>query len=325
VSQASNAKDFFEVFSFAYLRLDDNTVIDVCNISLYNINMNLSKSETRLRHAHIDSVLDETIHNLEDNKNVAAYMDPAMRGKLAKMIGSAFVLNAKHDTLSIPKSYRSSDAIPIVALQATERPILGAGFGTMTPTQRSSLSSWPEPPSTYERIVAQNEGKQKIGGRSGSMVGTRAYVGNVIAYGNLVAPEQENGVGAKQAYWIYGRPVVAMLANHDGNFAPDIKHSGTVVHEFVHVDQFQRLPIRPVTPDAGDRLRAHATNELEAFHHAAYYELGLTRSDDPRYKDNNAVINNAPVEHKRLQYADPARPFDAPPAFMNWLTEVGAI
>ena len=292
--------------------------------------MHFFESESRRRHHYIDSVVAETLDNLKYNENVADRMDSDMRHTVTEGLGDVFIPNVRNNVISIPKAYKDTDSTPIVAANRDEKLILGEGFGSLTPYQEQQIIAQTTPLQFADHIseikaaLLGGEGQQDIN-RDMSVMGLRAYVGAFAMSASFLIHRSETAVPQRIDRWLIGRSVVALLADRDGVFSRGPSLTGGLVHEFIHVIQQNNEPLMPVITDTDLSLRIRASRELEAYHHAAWYERGLFESSDPRYSGNNDVYVNALIESRRLKENDLVKPYDADGEFLEWLVEMGAV
>jgi len=292
--------------------------------------MNFISGESRDRHIYIDTLVEETLYNLENNQSVSSQMDRTTRLGIVALLANIVVPDIKHSVASIPQSKQASDSLPILAILRSEQIQLGNGFGAMNEPQVSVIRATTEPLlfsshlDEMQELLKTRENSADIN-EGISEVSLGAYVTGITTEVKFQYKNNLNSRRSETHRLLHGRPTVVLLANRDGKFSRKPSDTSVLVHEAIHVRQQERNPLPSIPATYKEALEAELAIELEAYHHAGWYERGLFESKDERYAGNNEVYANAYIESERRRHVKPNEPYKPDQEFINWLIEIGVI
>ncbi len=271
------------------------------------MNINPSLSE---RHTYLDSIVNETMTNLAENQTVQQRLGELTCGQLLENAQGLFVPNLHDGVLSIPHKYRFQGT-PIIALRRDETVRLGEGFGRMTPVQedamRNKLETWPAQHIESATLMGTrivNALRRKEGQQMARDV-RPSVIASTLALATGIGPG-----GRMMTHHVNARPAVVMYANAQNEFTPHISNTTNLVHELVHVGQLAERPIRDANPEKARTDKVAC--EGQAYLKEVAYTAGLLTSDDPKYRENPAIISPSHFELAKIykQYRlsnDPAK------------------
>jgi hypothetical protein len=286
-------------------------------------------SESRQRAQVVESAIATTHEILENVPEVQQALGPEFTAYSLGTLDNMFIPNFRHGQVSVPRSLRDTEAIPIIAVNPGQAVVAGAGLG-FTPIQKqrafeqikglgykgSDMSRLRGLVEYFDGYVQNDEGSVL----AVPAAGIAGFVTRAVATQTFAADEFRN-LGKNPIRATFGRPIVGLVMHPDNPIA-ELGTPITMMHEMQHVTQGLRSPIKPasqIDTASDDTLRM----ELEAYHVGATVERALYRSSHERYRGNRQLLMNTAVDNIRDAHA-PAKDAFAPRGVIKkYLLELG--
>jgi len=270
--------------------------------------MYFTPNETQQRHAFIDHSLEAANAVLAEPQIVEALGDYA--ADLSDVAGRLYIPNARFGRLTVPRAYRGTDHIPVVALETGERlRVYDDEFKERNPRQReavfSEVESWGTP---YDPVVyAQNLGsiataRCKIYPRqqliTSLAASNLAAVSDVRAHVDIPTAALRSPDVANR-YLVRARPLLTL------NYSKKQADPGVVVHEYAHIVQSEREVVIAAPED--NEAMHDARWELEAYHVGATLVHAM-RGAGMEIADYGKQVKRDRIRQTQAAQDDPFRP-----------------
>lgn len=261
------------------------------------------------RHVYFDSVVAELHTGLQDPS--VQYRLGSLATHHMQMLDRIFLLNHRDGVFTLPKNELSTDNIPIAIVKPGERVRLSQSFYTQSSIQRretaAQMQTWGPTSSSVisddmkdiEKAWQQYSQHEvpyvisvsdKLGG---------FYDGRYLAM--RASEDKYRFLGNDNRITVSGRLLVALVLSNTGN---NPLPSGSLLHEAIHVDESEKIPILPFDKQEFDDLKLRG--ELEAYCKEWYYSWGLYESSSSQFAGDKRLFAGPmqAIERLRQRYLE---------------------
>ncbi|MEK7594528.1 MAG: hypothetical protein AAB436_02755 [Patescibacteria group bacterium] len=279
-----------------------------------------NSSETRERNAFVENAIEEVSESLRSEAVIYRLGDTATL--LADRVDRLYIPNIKNGLVSAPKKYKSTTHIPIIAMYPEEKLMQDKSLATMNPIQESvvrlKMQNWYGEDADYDDAIAAVNTSLQIchpADMSGATKGRDGFVWHSATVRRLVDMIPDK-VGKTTNRLFNGRPLIGLIPRAD---TPQEEVNATFVHELVHTIQADNEPVR----NPNKLTSSLYSRELEAYHIASYYGMGLYETPNGKYHGSKSALKQLSIESLRAKHTRLGEPFYANAVLEAALDEAG--
>ena len=283
--------------------------IDLVTARLYYKKMySFGSDEMRERCVFLENLQEEFVGTLR-TQPVVERLGESTVAELLQIAEGLYVPNiSSSDRLvRIPREYRDTDHIPMIAFRKGEQFALGNQFAYMNPAQKTHLSAQLEDLGwgAYASQLPGMAARSILEAAEHRAIETRLWSGGGFcdARGAKIVkkPERDQDTHDQKTWIFLARPIIGLCLDEYEDEEKRLFHPLPILaHEVTHAGQVIKKPMR----SGNEHPRITANEEFAAYQNGARYGTALYFSDDERYRGDVRLLGNVWVEYLRQQHEE---------------------